>query len=342
MADFNLASITTDTDGPSVDTEVLFGSPAAGTPKPYSFAGIKTWIKAWIAKADVGLGSVDNTADASKPVSTAQQTALDAKANLAGPTFTGTVAGITKTMVGLGSVDNTSDVGKPVSTAQQTALNLKANIASPTFTGTVGGISKAMVGLTSVDDTSDATKLASVSNLTNKTLDNTNTVELKDTLFTLQDNTTATKKAKFELSGITAANTRVVTLPDRDITLEGVLSGSWTPTVISGSGTFTGHTVTVNSATWQSLGPEWVMAQFDITLTALGSGTPAGTLSVSIPFTPTIRGLFIGFEQALTNAAVSAKMSNGAAVLDCAYLSSGATVIATGARVIVGPFLFKR
>lgn len=34
-----------------------------------------------LAKADVGLGNVDNTADASKPVSTATQTALDAKAN---------------------------------------------------------------------------------------------------------------------------------------------------------------------------------------------------------------------------------------------------------------------
>jgi hypothetical protein len=63
------------------------------------------------------------------------QTALDLKANIASPTFTGTVSGITKDMVGLGNVDNTSDANKPVSTATQTALNLKANIASPTFTG---------------------------------------------------------------------------------------------------------------------------------------------------------------------------------------------------------------
>ena len=45
-----------------------------------------------VSKSMVGLGSVDNTADTSKPVSTAQQTALDLKANLAGTTtFTGTV-----------------------------------------------------------------------------------------------------------------------------------------------------------------------------------------------------------------------------------------------------------
>jgi hypothetical protein len=43
-----------------------------------------------IVKGDVGLGNVDNTADTAKPVSTAQQTALDLKANLASPTLTGT------------------------------------------------------------------------------------------------------------------------------------------------------------------------------------------------------------------------------------------------------------
>lgn len=52
-----------------------------------------------ITKSMVGLGSVDNTADTAKPVSTAQQTALNLKADLASPTFTGTVnaAAITTT-----------------------------------------------------------------------------------------------------------------------------------------------------------------------------------------------------------------------------------------------------
>lgn len=60
---------------------------------------------------------------------------LDLKANIASPTFTGTVSGITSTMVGLGNVNNTSDAGKPVSTATQTALNLKLDIANPVYTG---------------------------------------------------------------------------------------------------------------------------------------------------------------------------------------------------------------
>jgi hypothetical protein len=39
--------------------------------------------------------------DANKPVSSAQQSALNLKANLASPTFTGTIGGISKAMVGL-------------------------------------------------------------------------------------------------------------------------------------------------------------------------------------------------------------------------------------------------
>jgi hypothetical protein len=90
-----------------------------------------------ITKSMVGLGNVDNTADSLKPISTATQTALDAKlasstaasiyAPIASPTFTGTVSGITKSMVGLGNVDNTADTAKPISTATQTALDSKLN-----------------------------------------------------------------------------------------------------------------------------------------------------------------------------------------------------------------------
>ncbi len=119
-----------------------------------------------LAKSDVGLSSVDNTSDSAKPVSTAQQTALDLKVNtvvgkqlstedyttaektkLAGiatgaqvntvTSVAGRTGAVTlaKSDVGLSSVDNTSDSAKPVSTAQQTALNLKADITQPGWTG---------------------------------------------------------------------------------------------------------------------------------------------------------------------------------------------------------------
>ena len=46
-------------------------------------AQVKTALS--LVKADVGLGSVDNTADSAKPISTATQTALDAKAPISPP-----------------------------------------------------------------------------------------------------------------------------------------------------------------------------------------------------------------------------------------------------------------
>ena len=60
------------------------------------------------ALTNLAIENINNTSDANKPVSTAQQTALNLKANLASPTFTGTVAGVTKTMVGLSNVANES------------------------------------------------------------------------------------------------------------------------------------------------------------------------------------------------------------------------------------------
>lgn len=125
-----------------------------------------TGTVAGITKAMVELGSVDNTPDLAKPISTATQEALDTKvstatfsttmaikanvadvalkanatdvalkATLESPTFTGTVSGITKAMVGLSDVENTADLAKPISTATQEALDTKVSTA--TFSTTV-------------------------------------------------------------------------------------------------------------------------------------------------------------------------------------------------------------
>ncbi len=58
--------------------------------------------------------------------------------------------------------------------------------------------------------------------LTNKTIGNTNTVTLKDALFTLQDDGDATKQVQLQLSGITSGNTRTITVPDANLTLVGL------------------------------------------------------------------------------------------------------------------------
>lgn len=63
--------------------------------------------------------------------------------------------------------------------------------------------------------------ISSTQTLTNKTLDNTNIVTLKDNLFTLQDGGGVTKQAQFELSSITAGQTRTLTIPDASLTIVG-------------------------------------------------------------------------------------------------------------------------
>lgn len=61
-----------------------------------------------LTKSSVGLGNVDNTSDANKPVSTATQTALDLKAPKAAPTFTGTLTAADVTISGNLTVSGTT------------------------------------------------------------------------------------------------------------------------------------------------------------------------------------------------------------------------------------------
>lgn len=150
---------------------------AAGTTSQY-YRGDKTWQT--LNKAAVGLSNVDNTSDANKPVSTATQTALNAKENtiatgLITQYYRGdkTWATLDKAAVGLANVDNTSDLNKPISTATQTALDGKeATITAGTTAQYYRGdkswqtLNKAAVGLGNVDNTSDVNKPVSTATQT--------------------------------------------------------------------------------------------------------------------------------------------------------------------------------
>jgi hypothetical protein len=108
------------------------------------------------ARANLGLGNVDNTADVDKPISTATKAALDLKANISDVNsalaLKATVAALEAHMA------ITADTSMLATKAALTDLNDYAPINSPTFTGTVSGIDKSMVGLGSVDNTSDVAK----------------------------------------------------------------------------------------------------------------------------------------------------------------------------------------
>lgn len=152
----------------------LTGKPTLGTASAQNVEAFATAAQgskadtavqpAGLTKAAVGLGNVDNTSDANKPISSATEAALALKANTsslgtAAGLNTGTTAGtipllvtggalpavggenltgMSKGQVGLGNVDNTADLAKPISTLTQTALNLKANTSSLALVATSG------------------------------------------------------------------------------------------------------------------------------------------------------------------------------------------------------------
>jgi hypothetical protein len=109
-----------------------------------------------LVKADVGLNNVDNTADSAKPVSTAQQTALNLKQDTASKGLAGGYAGLD----GAGKVPAAQLPTAPVTTVA----------------GRTGDVvlTKTDVGLGNVDNTSDATKNSAAVTLTNKTINGAN------------------------------------------------------------------------------------------------------------------------------------------------------------------------
>lgn len=84
-----------------------------------------------LTKTQVGLANVDNTSDASKPVSTAQQTALNLKANLDSPTFTGVVTSSGGVVVPQGiTAQSTSFFEASANGANKITLTVPSSIAA--------------------------------------------------------------------------------------------------------------------------------------------------------------------------------------------------------------------
>lgn len=146
----------------------------SGDPEDLNATQVKALLS--LSKTDVGLANVDNTSDANKPVSTATQTALNAKANLASPTLTGTPAAPTAAG-GTNTTQIATTAFVQAAFGNNSVTNAKlADMATGTFKGRAAAgtgdpedltaaeakallaLTKSDVGLSSVDNTSDASK----------------------------------------------------------------------------------------------------------------------------------------------------------------------------------------
>lgn len=155
-------------------------------------------------------------------------------------------------------------------------------------------------------------------NIAAKTLDNTNTITSKDTLFTLQDDGDTTKQARFQLSGITTSTTRTYTLPNATTTLVGtdntatLTNKTLTSPTITG-GTIDNSTITVDSIAGHTSSTIVTVAGLQISNGVLNTNnsviasniaanavlpsklvSTAGTSWSMQSFTPTWTGLVVG------------------------------------------------
>lgn len=133
-------------------------------------------------KAAVDLGSIDNTSDVDKPVSTAQATAIGLKAD--------------KT--------TTVSAGTGLSGGGDLSANRTLSLANTTVTPATYGGSGKTVSFT-VDQQGRLTAASEA------------TLTFSDATFRIQDNVDATKQLAFELSSISAGATRTVKLINTDI-----------------------------------------------------------------------------------------------------------------------------
>jgi hypothetical protein len=273
-----------------------------------------------ITKTMVGLGNVDNTSDANKPVSTATQTALDLKlasataattyAPIASPTFTGTVAAASLTLSGDLTVNGTT------TTLNSTTISIDdknielGSVATPTdVTADGGGIT--LKGTTDktfnwVDATDAWTSSEHINLATGKSLYLNGTL-LKDATETLTNKTltspkinedvavTATATELNYVDGVTSAiQTQLDSkIAKTDISAKGaILVGTGSGTYAAQSVGTNGQVLTANSA--QADGVEWttISGYSAPTLgsTSIASGATVTTIAGLTLTSPTLTG----------------------------------------------------
>lgn len=144
-----------------------------------------------LTKSDVGLSNVNNTADADKPVSTAVQTALNAKAD-ANSLATVATSGLYTDLTGKPTLATVATTGSYTDLTNKPSIPIAGTTTGTFAAGDDSRITGALqntndlsdvvdsatartnLGLGSVDNTSDASKNSAAATLTNKTISGSN------------------------------------------------------------------------------------------------------------------------------------------------------------------------
>jgi hypothetical protein len=156
----------------------------AGTTSQY-FRGDKTWQT--LDKSVVGLNNVDNTSDLNKPISTATQTALNAKENAANKSTTTTLG--------------TSDVLFPTQNAVKSYVDTNITTVNNTIAANATAATNAIAAVQADVNANEATSIAADNALQNSI------TTLQNTVATNATNTTAALALKENAANKSAATT---------------------------------------------------------------------------------------------------------------------------------------
>jgi hypothetical protein len=114
---------------------------------------------------------------------------------------------------------------------------------------------------------------ATTDTLSNKTLDNSNILNIRDDRLTLQDDADATKQARFQLSGISTATTRTLTVPNADGTI--LTSTDFASQAVMETGTSTTNVVSPGNQRFHpSAAKTWILWNM--------TGTPSITANFNV------------------------------------------------------------